>query len=168
MKVKGILTEDMVNYKKISLTIMMPYCDFKCERECGLKVCQNSPVANYPTIEIEVNDLVDNYYLNNVLSEAIVFQGLEPFDSWDDLLEFIKAFISKSDDDIVIYTGYTESEIKDKVDILRDLVKDKNTLIVKYGRYIPNQKSHYDEFLGVALASDNQYSIMENRMRPMN
>ena len=31
-------------------------------------------------------------------------------------------------------------------------------IIVKYGRYVPNQKPHYDELLGILLASDNQYA----------
>ena len=31
-------------------------------------------------------------------------------------------------------------------------------IIIKYGRFIPDQKSHYDEILGVELASNNQYA----------
>jgi hypothetical protein len=31
-------------------------------------------------------------------------------------------------------------------------------VIVKFGRFIPNQKSHYDEILGVNLVSPNQYA----------
>ena len=31
MVVKGIVDEDFVNYKVPSMTIMFPYCDFKCE-----------------------------------------------------------------------------------------------------------------------------------------
>ena len=31
-------------------------------------------------------------------------------------------------------------------------------IIVKFGRYVPNQPAHYDEVLGVYLASDNQYA----------
>ena len=31
-------------------------------------------------------------------------------------------------------------------------------IIIKYGRFIPNQQKHYDEILGVYLASDNQYA----------
>lgn len=167
MKIKGVIFEDTVNYKKISMTIMMPSCDFKCDRECGQSVCQNSELVNQENIETNMVDLIDRY-LNNPITEAIVFQGLEPFDSWIDLYEFISLFVEKCNDDIVIYTGYTESEIKDKVSELRQLVGNDNTLIVKYGRFILNRESKYDEFLGVTLASDNQYSIMENRLRTMN
>ena len=31
-------------------------------------------------------------------------------------------------------------------------------IIIKFGRFIPNQQSHYDEVLGINLASDNQYA----------
>ena len=33
-----------------------------------------------------------------------------------------------------------------------------NNIIVKFGRFIPNQESHYDEILEVNLASPNQYA----------
>jgi len=161
-----LIDEDFISYKKASMVLGFPKCDFKCDHECGVRVCQNSHLASQKPIEISINEIVDRYITNDI-THAIVCHGLEPFDSWEDLLDFIKIFVSKSDDDIVIYTGYTELEIKDKVDILRDVVGDKNTLIIKYGRYIPNQQSHYDEFLGVNLASDNQYSIIENKMKVM-
>ncbi len=38
MKVKGVIFEDTVNYKKISMTVMTPYCSFKCDKECGKPV----------------------------------------------------------------------------------------------------------------------------------
>ncbi len=156
MKIRGILDTDSVNYKKICMTIMFPYCDFKCDRECGEKVCHNNPLINEPIIDIDYDKIVDRY-MNNPLTEAIVFQGLEPFDSFDDLYSFIYKFIEKSNDDIVIYTGYNEDEIEDKVKDLKDIIKS-NTLIIKFGRFITNQQKHYDEVLGVELASDNQYA----------
>jgi len=35
MIIKGLIDEDFVNYKKPSMTIMMPYCTFKCDKEYG-------------------------------------------------------------------------------------------------------------------------------------
>ena len=58
------------------------------------------------------------------------------------------------EDDVVIYTGYKEEEILDKINVL----KSYEPIIIKFGRYVPNQKSHYDDVLGVNLASDNQYA----------
>lgn len=150
MKVKGIIIEDFINYRKPSMTIMFPHCiGFKC----GAEHCQNSPLSKSEDIEIDISDVIIKY-LNNPITKAIVMQGLEPFDSWNDLIEFIDRFRKSSDDDIVIYTGYYKEEIADKTALLS---KYKN-IIIKYGRYIPNQEKHYDKVLGVWLASNNQFA----------
>ena len=78
----------------------------------------------------------------------------QPFDSWEDLYNLIKELREYTEDDVVIYTGYNKDELLDKI---KKLSQFKN-IIIKYGRYIPNQTSHYDENLGVNLASYNQYS----------
>ena len=149
MKIKGLITEDFVNYKKASMTIIFPYCTFKC----GEDYCQNSPLTKSPIIEISINDLV-NMYNNNPITEAIVMQGLEPFDSWSDLKEFVKKLREYNNDDIVIYTGYNKDEV---IKYIKELSVYPN-IIVKFGRYIPNQEKHYDDVLGVYLASNNQYA----------
>ena len=154
MIIKGIIDEDFVNYKKCSMTIMLPYCSFKCEKECGKQVCQNSKLAKSSNIDIS-NDRLINRYKNNIYSDSIVFQGLEPFDSWEDLILLISDFRKSGvEDDIVIYTGYKENEIEDKVDLLKAF----KNIIIKYGRYIPDSEKIYDELLGVELASKNQYA----------
>ena len=149
MKIKGLITEDFVNYKKASMTIIFPYCTFKC----GEDYCQNSPLTKSPIIEISIDDLV-NRYNNNPITEAIVMQGLEPFDSWSDLKEFVKKLREYNNDDIVIYTGYNKDEV---IEYVKELSIYPN-IIVKFGRYIPNQEKHYDDVLGVHLASNNQYA----------
>lgn len=149
MKIKGLITEDFVNYKKASMTIIFPYCTFKC----GKGDCQNSSLAKSQIIEISIDDLV-NRYINNPITEAVVMQGLEPFDSWNDLKEFVQKLREYSNDDIVIYTGYTKDEV---IEYIKELSVYPN-IIVKFGRYIPNQEKHYDDVLGVYLASNNQYA----------
>ena len=135
------------------MVIEMPYCDFKCDRECGHPVCQNSNLASAPNIRIDVWNIVDKY-INNPITEAIVFQGLEPFFNYFELKLWIETFRKCTNDDIVIYTGYNKDEIQN---FLTDLTNYTN-IIIKYGRFIPNQKSHYDTVLGVNLASENQYA----------
>ena len=148
MKIKGLISEDFVNYKKPAMTIMFPHCNgFKC----GAEYCQNSPLSKAEDIEMDISNIVIRY-LNNPITESVVMQGLEPFDSWNDLIEFVKQLRELCDDDIVIYTGYNKEEIIDKVETL---CKYKN-IVIKFGRYIPNQEKHYDEVLGVYLASSNQ------------
>lgn len=155
IKIKGIRMEDFTNYKKPSMYIAFPSCTFKCERECGQKICQNSSLVQAPTLETGVKSIV-NRYVNNPITSAIVIGGLEPFDSEEDLLTLISYLRIATQDDIVIYTGYTKEEIKDR-ETYKYLLNVKN-IIIKFGRFIPNQKPHYDNVLGISLASDNQYA----------
>ena len=153
IKIKGIRMEDFTNYKKPSMYIAFPSCTFKCERECGQKICQNSSLVQSTTLEVGVKSIV-NKYINNPITSAIVIGGLEPLDSKEDLFILISYFRVSTQDDIVIYTGYKEEEIKNQLQYLRAY----RNIIVKFGRFIPNQQPHYDDVLGVMLASDNQYA----------
>ena len=154
MKIKGIIHEDFINYKKPSMVIEFPHCDFKCDRECGQEVCQNSSLVKSPTHDIPVDKIVLSYLKNNITS-ALVCQGLEPFDSKEDLYQLIKFFRKYSDDDIVIYTGYTEEELFFDIEFLKRVYEN---IIIKFGRFIPNSPSYYEPLLGVFLASSNQYA----------
>lgn len=153
MKIKGIVFEDFLNYKKPSLFIIFPYCNFKCDKDCGLKVCQNSSLAKEKEIEYSIDKIVNNY-IENDITKAIVCGGLEPMDSFDDLKELVGALRVKTNDDIVIYTGYREEEIEDKANDLKQFAN----IIIKFGRYIPNDKEYYNDILGINLASRNQYA----------
>ena len=153
MIVKQLLDEDFVNYKKPSMFIGFPSCTWKCERECGEHCCQNSALAQSPNINIDAKALVERY-MANPITHAVVCGGLEPMDSWNELQYFIMTFRHWCNDEIVIYTGYKEEEIQDKIEWL----KLYGPIIVKFGRYVPNDTPHYDEVLGVHLASKNQYA----------
>lgn len=155
MKLKGLIDEDFVNYKLPSMFLATSKCSFKCDSECGEAVCQNLPLAAAPVIEVEDAELIQRY-LNNHISRAVVIGGLEPFDDWAELVSFICEFRKQSDDDIVIYTGYYEDEIRPYINKLK---ADYANIVVKFGRFIPDQQPHYDEVLGVKLASDNQKGV---------
>ena len=152
--IKGIIDEDFVNYKKPSMVIEFPYCSFKCDKECGMQVCQNSTLATSCNITIKLDNIVQ-HYINNDITQAIIFQGLEPFDSMQEMLCLIRIFRQYTQDDIVIYTGYYKQEIEK---IVLYLSQTYNNIIIKFGRYIPNKNKRYDNILGVELASDNQYA----------
>jgi organic radical activating enzyme len=157
MLVKFIQDEDFVNYKKPAMFIGFPTCTFKCEKECGCSgMCQNTELTTMQNIDIEYEDIVKRY-LDNSLTKAIVFGGLEPFDSLPQLDHLVKEFRKHTDDDIVIYTGYTEEELKEYPYYITYLQRFPN-IIIKFGRYIPNQEKHFDSILGVKLASSNQYA----------
>ena len=148
MKIKGITEEDFTNYKKAAMFIAMPYCDFKCCKEAGNNICQNLPLANAKIIKVSDDKLIERY-LNNPISTSIVFGGLEPFESFDELIEFIRKFRLgyKLNDDIVIYTGFTEREVLTQIETLKQF----NNIIIKFGRFIPDTNKIYDEVLGVEL-----------------
>ena len=154
LKIKQLLDEDFVNYKKPSMFIGFPTCNWKCEKECGEKMCQNKDLALSPDIEISCKTIVDRY-MKNPITKAIVCGGLEPFDSWEDLCFLIEEFRKITEDEIIIYTGYNLHEIKDKIIFLQTFFKN---IIVKFGRFVPNQEPHYDEILGIKIASANQYA----------
>ena len=153
MRIKGINFEDFVNYKKPSMFIAFPRCSFKCDKEYGRAVCQNSALAKEKTIEISIHSVVERYR-NNRITQAVVLGGLEPFDDWEQVQSFVDLFRFWSEDDIVIYTGYKEEEIQDKINWLK---RYKN-IIIKFGRFIPDQENHFDEILGIKLSSPNQYA----------
>ena len=155
MKIKGLVDEDFVNYKKPSMFISTYTCSFKCCEECGQAVCQNLPLVSQPTVEVDNAELAQRY-VNNNITKAVVLGGLEVLDDVKDVFEFIRVFRRYSDDDIVIYTGYRDDEIQPCVDRLKAITEN---VIIKFGRFVPDQQPHYDKVLGVKLASDNQRGV---------
>lgn len=155
MKIKGIIPEDFSNYKRPSMFIITSQCSFKCDKEAGVRCCQNSDLAATPSKEIQDDDII-KAYLKNPITKAIVFGGLEPFDQIDELEAFIKCLRTtySCPDIVVIYTGYNAEEISQDI----DRIKSFENIVIKFGRYIPEGTKKFDEVLGVYLASDNQYA----------
>ena len=152
MKLKGIIDCDFTNYKEPVLTLEFPNCDFKCDKLNGCQVCQNNALAREPNIEINFAQIW-HLYEQNPLTKGFCFQGLEPFDSYEifDLIDTLRYYC---DDPIIIYTGYNKEELTKQLEIL----KQYNNIIIKWGRFILGDKPHYDEVLGIKLASNNQYA----------
>ena len=154
INLKGIVLEDFVNYKKPSMFLITSKCDWKCCVEAGNQICQNSNLTKVNSKHYLVQVLFDAYSKNDI-TKSIVFGGLEPMLQFNEIYYFIKFFRdNECDDDIVIYTGYNRDEIEDKVKILQEFPN----IIIKFGRFIPDQEPYFDAVLGVNLASDNQYA----------
>lgn len=157
MIVKTIVDEDFVNYKVPSMYIGTAYCDGKCCREAGipLSVCQNDAWRGSATIAMDDDNIIQRY-LSNDITKALCFAGLEPFEQFDELLCLVSKLRTEyhCNDTVVIYTGYNSTEIMSEVDTLKKF----ENIVIKFGRYVPNQSKHFDEVLGVYLASDNQYA----------
>lgn len=135
--------------------IIFPKCSFKCDKEANCEICQNSHLVKEPIINYSIDKIIERYKTNPI-TKAIICGGLEPFDTLDDLTNLISTIRRASDDDIVIYTGYKEEEI---FPIVENLISKYKNIIIKYGRYVPNQESKYDKILGITLASNNQYAV---------
>ena len=170
MKVKGIVDEDFVNYKLPAMYIAFGHCTFKCDKENGANLCQNCHLVKQPDIEVSKEYLIERY-LANPITSAIVLAGLEPLDDFTELFAFIDCTRRQYGitDPIVIYTGYTEEECLNGQFSNHNLQKDEMFakewkllleygVIIKYGRFRPNEEPHYDEVLGVNLISGNQYA----------
>lgn len=162
MIVKAIQTERYQDYRVPAMFIACSKCTFKCDRECGKPVCQNSELAQVPDKTIDTADII-YMYTENPITQSIIFGGLEPLDQTEDIVNVASQLRQLGiTDDVVIYTGYTEEEVCEKtidgIPFLEYAQKHFAPLVIKYGRYVPNQQPHYDEVLGVTLASDNQYA----------
>ena len=138
--------------------LIFPYCSFKCDKECGKSICQNSALAHEPAVEIETAAIVRRY-LDNPLTHAVVCGGLEPFDSKEELYQFIELLRFYCDDEVVIYTGYTEEELAAEIPTLQKF----DNIIVKFGRFIPDSPHIFDTVLEMELASPNQYAKLFRR-----
>ena len=79
---KTIDKENFNHYKKPAMVLGFPNCSFKCNKECGSRVCHNDALASANNILLNAEDVINNY-LNNHLTSAIVAAGLEPLDSWN-------------------------------------------------------------------------------------
>ena len=158
MRVKTIVDEDFVNYQKPSMFIGTISCGGKCCIEGGfpLSVCQNDGWRGNAPIDIR-DEVIVKRYLQNQITHAIVLGGLEPMEQSDEVLALIKTLREDFDchDDVVIYTGY----YPDEVTAILDKLQVFDNIVVKFGRYVPNMKSRFDEVLGVELASNNQYAV---------
>lgn len=157
MRIKTIVDEDFTNYKKPSMFIGTISCGGKCCIEAGipLSVCQNDGWRSCAPVVLSDREICMRY-LANPLTSAIVVGGLEPFEQTQELYKLIWTLrtVFRCNDDIVIYTGYTKDEVKNEVKQFSGFAN----IIVKFGRYRPEQKPHFDNVLGVNLASDNQFA----------
>ena len=155
--VKTIVDENFQDYKKASMFIVFPKCDFKCFIELGLDAskCQNYEISKMKDIKVSISEIFKRY-TSNPITNAIVLGGLEPLESFNEVYSLISYFRTNGcNDDFVIYTGYYPDEVKKYTNKLKKF----ENIVVKFGRFIPNSARKFDSLLGVNLASSNQYAL---------
>lgn len=130
-------------------------CDYKCliEKNLPLDICQNSHLSMCETKSEEIKILIKRFN-DNLLSDCIIFAGLEPMLQFEEIMNFIKEFRKTNSEDVIIYTGYYENEISNKLNILSKY----ENIIIKFGRYDNSLSSNFDNVLKVELISKNQYA----------
>lgn len=147
---------DFLNYKEPTFMIYSGItCTFKCDKENGTQVCQNWGIRKNKVITASIRSIIDRYF-DQTIAKAISFQGLEPLDNLKQLLWFISEFRIESNDPIIIWTGYTEEECIDLLELIKKM--HWKNIIIKFGRFIPDRPDYFDETLGVYLASNNQFA----------
>ena len=155
MTVKDIQDETLQDYKDVAMLISANSCDWKCCREAGNNICQNGELAQRKSVTIPNEDIVQRY-LANPISKAIIIGGLEPMLQFLEVVSLIYVLRIKNlcDDPVIIYTGYNKDELTEQIRTL----KVYPNIIIKYGRFVPGDKPHYDPVLGIKLASNNQWA----------
>ena len=157
MIVRTIVDEDFVQYKEPCMYIATAFCNGKCCKEAGipLSVCLNDAWRGTATIAMVDEGIIERY-LSNSITTTICFAGLEPFEQFDQVYNFIEKLRKdyNCDDTVLIYTGYNKEEIAEQIEKLKDF----DNIIIKFGRFVPDNPGRFDDVLGVRLASDNQYA----------
>lgn len=160
MRVRKLLTERYQDYRLPCMYLAACFCDWKCCPDTPY-VCQNHPVAQMPVTDIPDDEILDRYE-ENPITEAIVIAGLEPLLQVREVVNLIRCASERGiRTTFVIYTGYTKKEVRfiGFFDALKAAgIGDGIGVIMKYGRYVQDQQPHFDEVLGVELASGNQYA----------
>lgn len=142
---------DVVNYKEASCFIGAGYT---CSRGCP--GCQNEELKHSIPAQVDASRIALNYE-KMPITHAIVFGGLEPLEDLENLKLWVNIFRFITDDMIIIYTGVEidSDELKEAAKYLAEYPN----IIFKAGSYIDGHEPHFDELLGVKLASDNQRGI---------
>ncbi len=157
MIVRTIVDEDFVQYKEPCMYIATAFCNGKCCKEAGipLSVCLNDAWRSTATIAMVDEGIIERY-LSNSITTTICFAGLEPFEQFDQVYNFIEKLRKdyNCNDTVLIYTGYNKEEIAERIEKLKDF----DNIIIKFGRFVPDNPGRFDDVLGVHLASDNQYA----------
>ena len=153
---RDIVDECFQDYHLASMLLATTKCNWKCLVEQGLStsLCQNMPLCDNPIREIPFESILKRYR-SNPITKAIVIGGLEPLLQFDEVIGLIQYLRENGvEDDIVIYTGYNKAEVEPQIAALSQF----KNIVMKFGRFVPDDIPHFDDVLKITLISSNQYA----------
>jgi len=155
MKLKQILHETYGDYKECSMLLIADNCINKCEG------CHNQHLLQLES-KIFPDEEIIKRFVENPLSKAIIFGGLEPMDQAEEVEKFIFTAINMGIAcPIIIYTSYNPLSYVFRCSNVMEAIKQYlGKVIIKHGPYKKDLKPVFNEDLGVTLASSNQYTIV--------
>lgn len=145
IKLHGI-KETYNDYRKVGLLLASPYCINNCEE------CQNKHLKECVPKTHNISDIIGEFKHNKFI-KALIFGGLDCFDSFDETLKLIIEFRKYFDYDIVLYTGKRKEQLLQEITILKTI----QNIFIKFGEYNKSLPPKYDKIGGITLASSNQY-----------
>ncbi|MEG1002055.1 4Fe-4S cluster-binding domain-containing protein [Clostridium sp.] len=145
IRTKGIVHERVEDAPFIGALISAVDCRFNC------KGCFNQHIKELPTIKMDSDDIIEEVTANP-FNEGIILAGLEWSLQPDELRAIIHAALNKNLK-IIIYSGLTEEEFKEKFSDIYNLNKN---LYYKFGKYDESLKVSDNVQYDVKLATSNQ------------
>jgi anaerobic ribonucleoside-triphosphate reductase activating protein len=110
------------------LGIWFSGCNFRCSN-CISQELRNSEAG----VDVSINEIIQIIKKCDDI-DGITISGGEPFLQYKDLARLIEEFIQADIDDIIIYSGYTFLELKEKNILEIDYIL-KNVACLVLGRY---------------------------------
>lgn len=103
-----------------------------CRRGCP--GCISPELQSYEGNAVDVRQVIDSLP-ENFYADGLTVSGGEPFDQAEGVAELVDWFINNISGDVLIYTGYTEEELRKRIDKSTQYLLDHIAVLVD-GPYI--------------------------------
>lgn len=143
ISIKGIWDERVEDAPFVGALISSVNCSYGC------KNCFNQHIKDYPTIELDVSQIIERVK-SNPFNQGVILAGLEWTEQPEEMTELIEECL-KNDLAVMLYTGMSEAEFIKKFPIVY-----KQAIFIKFGRYEEENKTTGYSMFGINLSSTNQ------------
>lgn len=157
IRIAGIVEESIVDGPGIRYTVFTQGCPHNCPG------CHNPETHDFTKGRLESIDKIVSDIGENPLLSGITISGGEPFVQADKVLELVKKVKEKYKLSVMIYSGYTYEELRDKQDKNIDELLNICDILTD-GRFIEKLKDYELTYRG----SSNQRVIDLKKTRENN